>query len=106
MKKTFLVLLVLTVFCFSACGQSLSGRYVADDEDSIIQYFEFTSSTSVRIGMGIMGITTSMTASYKIEGKSVIITHPTEGILELEIENNRTLVGVGMLIDDIEFIKE
>ena len=62
-------MVVLTIVCFSAYSQTqtLSGRYVADVEDSIIQYFEFTSSTNVRIGMEFMGRVTSMTASYKNE---------------------------------------
>ena len=107
MKRNFLILLVLTMVCFSVSCQSqtVSGRYVADDEDSVIQYLEFTSSSTVRIGMEFMGLEQRMTATYKIVSGSVIITS-SEGTLELEIENNKTLIGVGLLIDGIEFIKE
>jgi len=103
MKKVVFFIILLTAVLYCACSQSISGRYVADDEDSIIQYFEFTGST-VRIGMEFMGFTQRISASYRVE-KNVVIISSSEGTMELEIEDNNTLIGVGIPIDDIVFIK-
>jgi len=103
MKKIVFFTILLTAILCCACSQSISGRYVADDEDSVIQYFEFTGST-VRIGMEFLGYTQRISASYKIE-KNVVIISSSEGTMELEIEDNNTLIGVGIPIDDIIFIK-
>jgi hypothetical protein len=104
MKKGVLFLLFMAMICFNAFGQSVSGRYVADDEDAIYQYFEFTGRSTVRIGMEFMGYETRVTASYKIEDNSVIITNGKD-IIELEIVDNNTLVGIGFGMDDVRFIK-
>ena len=103
MKKTIVGLSLLLLFCTTACGQSISGRYVADDEDSIIQYLEFSGST-VRMGMEFMGRSQRISATYKTERNMVIISS-AEGIMELEIEDSNTLIGIGSPIDDVVFIK-
>jgi hypothetical protein len=103
MKKYILILLLAMIISFSACAQSLSGRYATDDEDSIYQYFEFSEST-VEIGVGSMGNTTIVTASYKIECKSVIISG-SNSIIKLEIVDSNTLIGVGFAVDEIKFRK-
>jgi hypothetical protein len=103
MKKTILLIFLLTAICFTACGQSISGRYTTDDEDSIIQYFEFSGNT-VRIGMEFMGFTQRISATYKIERNTVIISS-SEGIMELEIVDSNTLIGVSFPVDDVEFVK-
>jgi hypothetical protein len=103
MKKTILIFLLLTAVGITACAQSISGRYVTDDEDSIFQYFEFSGSR-VRIGIELLGYTQRITASYKIEDGSVII-YSSEGEIELEIIDSNTLIGVGFGVDDITFTK-
>jgi hypothetical protein len=105
MKTSILILLLVTAIGVTACAQSLSGRYVTDDEDSIYQYFEFTSGSRVRIGVEFLGYTQRISASYVIEDGVVIISG-SDGDIELEIEDNNTLIGVGFGLDDIIFRKE
>jgi hypothetical protein len=105
MKKYILILLLVTAVGVSAFAQSLSGRYIADDEDSIYQYFEFMSGSRVRIGLEFLGYTQRISASYVIEDGVVIISSP-EGEIELDIVDRNTLIGVGFGMDDVIFRKE
>jgi hypothetical protein len=105
MKKNILILLLVIAVGVSVYSQSsLSGRYVTDDEDSIYQYFEFTSGNRVRIGLEFMGYTQRLSASYVIEDGVVIISAP-DGEIELEIVDGNTLIGVGFGLDDVTFRK-
>jgi hypothetical protein len=105
MKRNILILLLVAAVCVSACSQSLSGRYVADDEDSIYQYFEFLSGNRIRIGLEFLGYTQRISASYIIEDGVVIISGD-DGEIELEIVDNNTLLGIGFGLDDVTFRKE
>jgi hypothetical protein len=107
MKKNILILLLVTAVGVSVYSQSsLSGRYVTDDEDSIYQYFEFTSGSRVRIGLEFMGYTQRLSASYVIEDGAVIISSASGEEIELEIVDGNTLMGVGFGMDDVIFRKE
>ena len=102
-KKLLTSLVVLFLFSstFTAYAQeTLTGRYVADDEDSLYEYFEFTSRNTVRIGMEIIGYNPRVTARYTIEDGYVIIE--ADGfVIELEIINANTLEDD----DGVRFIK-
>jgi hypothetical protein len=106
MKRNILTLLLVTAIGVSACAQSsLSEKYISDDEDSIYQYFEFTSGSRVRIGLEFLGYTQRISASYVVEDGAVIISSP-EGEIELDIVDRNTLIGVGFGMDDVTFRKE
>jgi hypothetical protein len=62
---------------------------------------EFSGST-VRIVMEFMGYKQTMSASYKREGKTIIISS-SQGDMELEIIDGNTIIGCTIPIDDIEF---
>jgi hypothetical protein len=107
MKKNILILLLVIAVGVSVYSQSsLSGRYVTDDEDSIYQYFEFTSGSRVRIGLEFMGYTQRLSASYVIEDGVVIISSASGDEIELEIVDGNTLMGVGFGMDEVIFRKE
>ena len=103
---TFLVILLIFLSALAAYAQeTLSGRYVAEDEDSIYSYFEFTSRNTVRIGVEFMGYGSSVRARYEIEDGYVIIENSDGDIIELEIIDTNTLEGDGFLLDGMRFIK-
>jgi hypothetical protein len=106
-KKLVLGIAMLLAVAFTACAQtSLSGRYVADDEDSIYSYFEFTNRNTVRIGVSLGGIlSSSVTARYEIKNGYVIIDNNDGDVIELEIIDANTLEGDGFLLDGVRFIK-
>jgi hypothetical protein len=106
-KKLGLGIALLLTVVFTACAQtSLSGRYVADDEDSIYSYFEFTNRNTVRIGVEFAGIlSSSVTARYEIKNGYVIINNNDGEVIELEIIDANTLEGEGFLLDGVRFIK-
>ena len=106
-KKLVLGIAMLLAVSFTACGQtSLSGRYVADNEDSIYSYFEFTNRNTVRIGVALGGIVnSSVTARYEIKNGYVIINNNDGDVIELEIIDANTLEGEGFLLSGVRFIK-
>ena len=107
MKKYIVLLLLLTAFCVGAYAQtSWTGRFVADDDESVYQYFEFAARGTVRIGLEFMGYESSIRATYRIEDGYVIITAPDGGIVELEIIDGNTLLGDDIGMWDVTFIRE
>jgi len=104
MKTKILLLLLLTMVSVGVCGQSLSGRFVTDDEDSFVEYFVFTRNT-VRIRMDIFGIMRTVSGTFEIEYGEYVVISTSEGIIELEIEDNNTLIGIGFPVDDVVFTR-
>jgi len=95
-RKTLFASLVMLLFissAFTAYAQTtLSGRYVADEDDAILFLsFEFTGRNTVRmVGIQIMGYGLRATARYEIEDGYVIIEYDGD-IMELEIIDANTL---------------
>jgi hypothetical protein len=106
-KKRVVGIALWVAVALTACAQtSISGRYVADDEDSIYSYFEFTNRNTVRIGVSLGGIVnSSVTARYEIKNGYVIINNNDGDVIELEIIDANTLERDGFLLSGVRFIK-
>ena len=104
MKTKILVLLLLMAVNAGVYGQSLSGRFVTDDEDSFVEYFVFVRNT-VRIRMDVFGVMRTISGTFEIEDGEYVVIYTPEGIIELEIEDSNTLIGIGFLVDDVVFTR-
>jgi hypothetical protein len=95
---------MVSVAFFAYAQESLSGRYDADDEDSLYAYFDFTSRNAVRVGMQFAGFASTVRARYTIEDGYVIIEYNGDTV-ELKIVNANTLEGEDFPVDGIRFNK-
>jgi hypothetical protein len=108
MRKIF-VFCFCIVFGLSACGaktpKTLSGVYEAEEEGMIITAFEFDNTGTGKMQGGMLGFSTTVPFTYKIQGNKVIVSVPG-GDQQLEIRDSKTLVLLGYLYDGQVFRKK
>jgi hypothetical protein len=86
----------------TAKSRTLSGRYIPDDEDSLIDYLEFKGSI---VKTSTMGFDMSVSVPYEVKNKQVIISD-SSGTIVLDIEDENNLIGDSWPIEGIRFTKE
>jgi hypothetical protein len=102
-SSVLLILLTLAgCEALSKIGNKVSGKYIAQGDSHLYDYFDFDGSV-VRIST--MGLNLNIAAPYKIDSNQVIISD-SKGSIVLRIEDKNTLVGIGWPIENVRYVKE
>jgi hypothetical protein len=102
-KKAIIVLgLFLHAMSLSGCDGAgrVSGRYVPEDDEGVFAYFEFDGSIC-RMEDTIAGVRQAL--PFVVKGNQVIVAN---GAVIFRIESGDVLVGMGLMVDDIRYIKK